>query len=369
MEATGREALGPPKDLGATCVAGQGPPCSDVTVITGTAQNESSLLDAIAAARAYGVGPFRLPSLRSPLGDAPGEGRGLPAPSSLLSWLTPLLAALESADAERIKTRIEQLDDEELARGPIELGPVRLAASAEWHGHLAIRLWPSRAGEELCLEGCVLDVSAWQTAVDTVPRLERELHHRTKNGLQLASSLLAIEWDQTEEEQCREVLQQVRTRMICISRVHEQLFARGSLTHVDFGVVARNLAEELRNMIAPRLPLHVDGEAVELDYERAIPAAIICSELFTACLHHLREREGAHLAVLVRGGTEEMQVIVDQPSAVHPLEEGTDARRSILSAMVRQLRGTLTSLCDDEGQRTTVLRVPLQTSTSAATRF
>ncbi|MFZ9889317.1 MAG: histidine kinase dimerization/phosphoacceptor domain -containing protein, partial [Myxococcota bacterium] len=213
--------------------------------------------------------------------------------STFVAWLDPLLAAIESGQADGVRARISQLEASNLVGLPLQLGPVRVGTSPTREGWFAIHVWPAATGVTPCFEGCVVEVSSWQKAADLVPRLERELHHRAKNSLQLASSLLAIEWDQTEEESCRDILRQVQARVSCISRVHEQLFAQASLTDVDFSIVAQNLAEELRNSIAPRLPLQVDASPVELDYERAIPAAILCSELFAASLCHLRQRDEA----------------------------------------------------------------------------
>ncbi len=128
-----------------------------------------------------------------------------------------------------------------------------------------------------------------EAALEKEAILRREIHHRVKNNLQLISSLLYLQSQQTRDSNTQETLRESQLRVRSIAVIHEQLHASQELIRVNFGEYVRKLAADLfgayqitRNTV--NLALHIETTA--LDVERAIPCGLIVNELVSNALKY-----------------------------------------------------------------------------------
>jgi PAS domain S-box-containing protein len=119
--------------------------------------------------------------------------------------------------------------------------------------------------------------------------LLREIHHRVKNNLQLVSSLLNLQAEQTGDPAARAVLVETQGRVRSIALLHETLHHFGDLEQVDLAAYAETLVAHLLHSVSkdPEL-IRIDCRAtpLRLHIDQAIPCGLIINELVMNCLKH-----------------------------------------------------------------------------------
>jgi two-component sensor histidine kinase len=176
----------------------------------------------------------------------------------------------------------------------------------------------------------------------------REVHHRVKNTLQLAASLLSMDARATPSEQVRCSLQASYGRLAVLAKVHELLYASARSTQgVLLPTLLQPLGDALRHSFAEmseRVRLQVTCDPVELCAEQAIPLALLANELLTNAYKHAFPH-GCAGEIAMHLGWTAGQVVV-----LHVRDNGVGMRREgggkglglqLVRAFAQQLRGTL----------------------------
>ena len=128
--------------------------------------------------------------------------------------------------------------------------------------------------------------------------LMRELQHRVKNSLGIASSLIGIAMGELADEKAIRVLEDTRSRIDSMSAIYERLYLTESVESLDFGTYLEGLTKSIFEAFMPdpaRIGLEVEVEHLELDTKRAIALGLIVNELFTNAVKYAFPGE--------RGGT------------------------------------------------------------------
>ena len=114
--------------------------------------------------------------------------------------------------------------------------------------------------------------------------LLKELHHRTKNNMQVIRSMLALQAEASANEEVRRIFHDTENRIFAMSLVHQKLYQSQNLSSIDIREYVCDLArlvtrsyqkspEGIRlNFSIDRLPLSID---------LAIPCGLILNELLT----------------------------------------------------------------------------------------
>jgi two-component sensor histidine kinase len=137
--------------------------------------------------------------------------------------------------------------------------------------------------------------------------LLKEIHHRVKNNMQVISSLVALQADESQDTAMRAVLQDVTHRVRSMALVHEKLYQSADLARVEFDEYARSLLNYLwcaHGTGASTVRLALDLKPVSLSVNTAVPCGLILNELVSNALKHafrgLGHAEGV-VAVSLRG--------------------------------------------------------------------
>jgi two-component system, sensor histidine kinase PdtaS len=118
--------------------------------------------------------------------------------------------------------------------------------------------------------------------------LLKEIHHRVKNSLQIAMSLLNTQSFYLENEKAVAALTQTRNRMYAMSLIHQRLYESDNLELIHMNryvpelirYIEENLAED-RHL---RFELYIDP--VRLDVAQAVPIGLIINEAVTNCIKY-----------------------------------------------------------------------------------
>ncbi len=134
--------------------------------------------------------------------------------------------------------------------------------------------------------------------------LNREVHHRVKNNLQVVSSLLNLQATRLEEGPVRNEFIRGKKRIDMIALVHHKLYGSKDLRNVDMESFFRELITALARMHEPQsrtVSFEVDTNDLHTDQDTAIELGIILCELVSNSFQHaFPYATGGHVDILVR---------------------------------------------------------------------
>jgi two-component sensor histidine kinase len=191
-----------------------------------------------------------------------------------------------------------------------------------------------------------------QAAVDEKDTLLREIHHRVKNNLQTVISLLNLQTKGIRLESARLALQQLKMRIQTLGLVHRHLYESDNLKTVDLRTFLGELCRLLQDGSgAPywRVRVDLDIAPVSLQIERAIPLALLVTELATNSFKHAfpNGRTGTITVRLTAQSDAILLTVADDGVGTSPPQsENSDEERSglglvLTQALAKQLGGTL----------------------------
>ncbi|MCI5054509.1 MAG: sensor histidine kinase, partial [Flavobacteriales bacterium] len=116
--------------------------------------------------------------------------------------------------------------------------------------------------------------------------LNKEMHHRVKNNLQMVSSLLELQSEGINDSHALSALKTSQNRVHAVSMIHQKLYSKGQ----DMGDVnIKELSEDLSKYIAdvyfnPKIDVKIDiaiPDQLKMDIDHTIPLSLIMNELLT----------------------------------------------------------------------------------------
>lgn len=202
--------------------------------------------------------------------------------------------------------------------------------------------------------------------------LLREVHHRVKNNLQVASGFLSLQAQQAKDSESRAMFAESISRVKAMAMIHERLYQSADVTAVDVPAYVRDLTTEILRVgstgeQAITLSTHVDVETIDID--AATTCGLIINELVSNALKHafVGRTTGSIVVSLVPEG-DLLVLSVKDDGVGTPPEVDLDRSRSmglrLVARLAKQLSGQAT-LSRDDG---TEVRVAFPRPTDARRR-
>ena len=248
-----------------------------------------------------------------------------------------------------------------------ELGQLAVAFNKMIDG-LVVALAERKRGEEELVRRVTQIGDAREALTASLGEKEvllREIHHRVKNNLQVISSLLKLHGDKVTDPVARSAFDDSQARVQSIALLHEQLYQSEDLGSVDMGEYAESLARTLlrtHGAVAPA-KVRVDGAAVSLPVDLAVPCGLILNELVTNALKHAFPGDAAREATIeiaMSVDTDDLELTVRDNGVGLPADFDLHAKRTLgmylVRTLARQLHAEL-SVAHEGGTRW-VLRFP-----------
>jgi two-component sensor histidine kinase len=141
--------------------------------------------------------------------------------------------------------------------------------------------------------------------------LIREVQHRVKNNLQVICSLMRLQAARLPEAQ-RVAFDETLRRVQSMSLVHEFLDRSERPAWLNFGELLRELCGRLAQGVpAAGTRVAVDAADWTIDADRAMPFALIASELVSSSLRHaVSAGRSGHVTVVLSAGVDGMRLSV-----------------------------------------------------------
>lgn len=204
------------------------------------------------------------------------------------------------------------------------------------------------------IDELVMARGALTEALEVKETLLQEVNHRVKNSLQLVSSLLSLQAAKARTAEMRAILADARARLSVIARLHQRLYQRGTHDSVDLFSFLQELCAESLEAVqgASRTGLVFEGPAggagaTLMPIDRAVPIALIVSELLTNAMKHAFPDGGGELRVSIETVDDELRILVEDNGPGLPDQFDAAASHGVgmrvVNALVRQLGGRLES--------------------------
>lgn len=119
--------------------------------------------------------------------------------------------------------------------------------------------------------------------------LLREIHHRVKNNLQIISSLLSLQEDNSTDQNLNKKFRDCQNRIYSMALIHEHLYESEDLTKIEISSYIRTLAFTLHETYDQKdfnVEINVDIDDVYLGIDVALPCGLIVNELISNSLQH-----------------------------------------------------------------------------------
>ena len=119
--------------------------------------------------------------------------------------------------------------------------------------------------------------------------LLRELYHRTKNNMQVVSSLIGLKSASINDEHMRTILHEMKNRIQTIALVHQKLYQSQNLSRVDLKEYITDLVNLLISSYASeqdKITLTLNLENINVLIDTAVPCGLIINELISNSFKH-----------------------------------------------------------------------------------
>lgn len=179
--------------------------------------------------------------------------------------------------------------------------------------------------------------------------LLQEVNHRVKNSLQVVTALLQLHARQVKDDKLKSALRDAKNRVAVVASIHQRLYMTGEHSMVDVGVFLDELVSatieslSFGQAVTKKLDLE---QGLTLGIERAVPLALVISELLTNSLKYaFVGRSGGTLGVDLRSTDREIVVCVYDDGVGYASAQagkaGAGLGSKVIEALSKQMRAVL----------------------------
>jgi len=121
-----------------------------------------------------------------------------------------------------------------------------------------------------------------KNALEDKKILLKELHHRTKNNMQMIGSLLTLKSGYTDNSKVIEIFEDMKNRINSMSIIHEKLYQSDSLHSIQLNEYIEDIIATLKNsylVSGSEITIDSNMKDVMVPIDKAIPMGIILNEL------------------------------------------------------------------------------------------
>jgi PAS domain S-box-containing protein len=188
---------------------------------------------------------------------------------------------------------------------------------------------------------------ALKNALAAKEMLLKEVHHRTKNNMQLISSMLSIQAHILTDDTSRNAILESRDRINVLADVHKLMYQQLEAETIDAYSHLSALIHKLsRSMGRADVNVELDIDAIELSIQQAIPLGLIVNELVTNIFKHGFVESERPATISLRLQAYAGHILLELQDNGAGLPAGFDPNQgslgmTIIQALTGQLAGTL----------------------------
>ena len=178
--------------------------------------------------------------------------------------------------------------------------------------------------------------------------LMQEVHHRTKNSLQIVHTMLQLQARSVAKGDEKDRLNDAAGRIMTIAAVHRQLHEEGAVAQVDLASYLRGLLADVSRSLCPAdgsRPLLVEVAPLWLPPQHATPVGLIVVELVTNAIKYA----SGTTSVKVSQGSGMLIVTVADEGAGFPRDFSPALSRNLGMRLIMALARTADAVSIERG--------------------
>jgi two-component sensor histidine kinase len=124
---------------------------------------------------------------------------------------------------------------------------------------------------------------------DKIKLLLQELSHRTKNNLQLISSIISLQSDKITDDLAKSSIEETKNRIYSLSLLHQKLYLKDNLNTFSLSEYTEDLFDHLINIFDEKsnlLRITKDIDIIEMKIDQAVHIGLIINEILTNSFKH-----------------------------------------------------------------------------------
>ena len=181
--------------------------------------------------------------------------------------------------------------------------------------------------------------------------LLREIHHRVRNNLQVASSIINFQAKSVSDPASLKQMREIRMRIGTLALVHEIAYLAKtpeSINMRDFLYRCTSRVIDEFGCEPGRIDITITAENVQVVLNQAVPCSLIVNELLMNSIRHAfpgNRRGEIRIGFSIAKGNYVLEYSDDGvgfPEGMHP-EEAETGGLSLIQGLARQIRGTVES--------------------------
>jgi two-component sensor histidine kinase/PAS domain-containing protein len=213
-----------------------------------------------------------------------------------------------------------------------------------------------RPGAKLECRAVLIDITESKRAEDQIKSalleketLLRELYHRTKNNMQVISSMLTLQAAAVDNVHVKKIFQEMENRIHTMALVHQKLYQTHNLSRInleDYIIEVVSLLLRSYSIPADKVTVTYDLKPVVVLIDTAIPCGLIINELVSNALLHAFPQNGSGEIRIRLAKTSEDVIELDVSDNGKEMPDGFDFRsqdtlgiQTILGITEHQLQG------------------------------
>jgi two-component sensor histidine kinase len=220
------------------------------------------------------------------------------------------------------------------------------------------------------------DITSFKCEEDEIKRalkekvtMLKEIHHRVKNNLQIAASLLRLQSGYVKDEESRQYFQDSQNRIRSMAIVHEKLYRSDDFESIDLKLYVNRLIEDLidsLNVNRRLTEVNTEIDDIKLELDRTIPIGLIINEIITNSFKYAFPKgKKGKVNLKISNDTSNHQLVINIGDNGSGLPQGFDPQK--LNSLGIQLVYTLAEgqlsgnvkLCGKKGTKYEII-IPLK---------
>lgn len=185
-----------------------------------------------------------------------------------------------------------------------------------------------------------------------VEMLNKEIHHRARNNLQIVSGLLSLHSRQTEDDASRKAIDEGRTRLESIAMIHQRLYDNDNLTKIEMNDYIGSLAKLLEQSfgVAGNISTKVSLADPMFSVDYAVPVGLMVNELVTNAFKYAASDNPTNLKITIElntisSGKVHLRVADNgsKPVGKFSADSKPSFGVNLVKTLVKQIKGTMFS--------------------------
>ena len=132
-------------------------------------------------------------------------------------------------------------------------------------------------------ETVVRDEASLEDALYQKSILLREVHHRTKNNLQLISSIMSMQMRRADTVEAKEIIRGLQDRVLALATIHKGLYQTSGLASIRLDELLRDIVRQMQslNRDTRMTEVVIKADPVTLLPDQAVPFSLLVTEALT----------------------------------------------------------------------------------------